>query len=951
MANLLARFRRISLRSLAGKSPRSVAGQVFVLQVALVVLLVLCAVFALVLQSERDTGEEAKRRSIAVAQTFAHSPGILSALQTPEPTKELQPLTEAGRKAAGVDFIVVMNTKGIRYTHPIPSRIGKRFVGTIGPSLAGRVYTESVHGPLGQEVQATVPIRNDKGKVVALVSAGLKVKNVAHEVDRQLPIILAAGAGALALATGVTALVSKRLRRQTHSLGPAEMTRMYDHHDAVLHSVREGVLIVSVDGRLLLANDEARRLLKLPADAEGRRVKDLPALDPATSSLLVSGREASDEVILAGERLLAVNQRPTDRGGGPKGTVVTLRDSTELQAVTGRAEVARERLKLLYDAGLRIGTTLDVARTADELARVAVPRFADFVTVDLADAVLHGDEPAATATDMRRTAVCGIRDDAPLYEKGRLIDFVPSTPQARSYGTGRSSLVTDLSTATGWHAQDPERTREIMEYGIHSLIAAPIQARGVVLGMANFWRSDGHDPFDEEELSLAEELVARAAVSIDNARRFAREHALAVTLQRSLLPRALPEQSALEVGYRYLPAQSGVSGDWFDVIPLPGSRVALAVGDVVGHGLHAAATMGRLRTAVHNFSTLDLPPDELLSHLDDLVGRIDQDESSAEPAGVVGATCLYAIYDPVARRCSMARAGHLAPAIVDPDGSVTFPDLPTGPPLGLGGMPFQTAELDIAEGAQLVLYTDGLIEDRRRDLDVGMEMLREALAGHPDRSPEESCQAVLDELLPARPKDDVALLIARTQALPSDQVADWDVEQDPAAVSGMRVALSDKLEEWGLSELGFGMELVLSELITNAIRYGSEPIHVRLIRDRTLTCEVSDGSSTSPHLRYAATTDEGGRGLFLVSQMTERWGTRYTPQGKVIWAEQTVPDVPGDFGLTWPDDDGDLTDASLAALADDSLPGESSSEGSHPDGSLSDDARPDELSSSSQTLV
>src|SRR5262249_42181517 len=147
------------------------------------------------------------------------------------------------------------------------------------------------------------------------------------------------------------------------------------------------------------------------------------------------------------------------------------------------------------------------------------------------------------------------------------------------------------------------------------------------------------------------------------------------------------------------------------------------------------------------------------------------------------------------------------------------------------------------------------------------------------------------------------------------------------------LALSDKLEEWGLSELGFGMELVLSELITNAIRYGSEPIHVRLIRDRTLTCEVSDGSSTSPHLRYAATTDEGGRGLFLVSQMTERWGTRYTPQGKVIWAEQTVPDVPGDFSLTWPDDDGDLTDASLAALTDDSLSGESSSEGSHSDGS------------------
>ncbi|WP_330347059.1 SpoIIE family protein phosphatase [Streptomyces sp. NBC_00582] len=862
----------------------------FLMQVALVVLLVAFAVFALVLQSQRHTNAEAKRRSIAVAQTFAHSPGVLSALRAPDPSKVLQPLTESGRKAAGVDFVVVMDTQGIRYTHPLPDRIGKRFVGKIEPSLAGKVYTESVHGPLGEEVQATVPIRNTQSHVVALVSAGLKVKNVTGLVERQIPIILTAGAVALAAATAATVLVSRRLRRQTHCLAPNEMTRMYEHHDTVLHSVREGVLIVNDEGRLLLANDEARRLLELPADAEGQHVSRMPALEPDMMSLLRSGREANDEVHVAGPRLLVVNQRPTDRGGGPKGTVVTLRDSTELRAASGRAAITGERLKLLYDAGLGIGTTLDVIQTADELARIAVPRFADFVTVDLADAVLHGEEPASTAKDMRRVAVCGVRDDQPLYEKGRLIDFVPSTPQARGYGTGRSELVTDLSTATGWHLQDPERTGLIVDYGIHSLIAAPIQARGVVLGMVNFWRSEEHDPFDQEELSLAEELVARAAVSIDNARRYTREHALAVTLQRSLLPRGLPEQSALDVAYRYLPAQSGVSGDWFDVIPLPSSRVALVVGDVVGHGLHAAATMGRLRTAVHNFSTLDLPPDELLSHLDDLVGRIDQDEACTEsPAAVVGASCLYAIYDPTTRRCTMARAGHPAPALVHPDGDVTFPDLPPGPPLGLGGMPFQAVELDIAEGSQLVLYTDGLIEDRTRDLDEGMELLRKALAGHPERAPEESCKAVLGALLPERPADDVALLIARTHAVEPDRIAEWDVPPDPAAVAGVRAAATDKLDAWGLTELGFTMELVLSELVTNAVRYGCEPIRMRLVYDRTLICEVADGSSTSPHLRYAATTDEGGRGLFLVSQLTERWGTRYTPQGKVIWAEQTLP--------------------------------------------------------------
>ncbi|MBZ9643826.1 GAF domain-containing protein, partial [Streptomyces sp. PSKA30] len=534
---------------------------------ALVVLLVVCAVVAQVMQSQRASSEEAKRRSVAVAQTFAHSPGILSALWAPEPSNVLQPLTEAGRQSAGVDFIVVMDTHGIRYTHPQPDRIGKRFVGRIEPSLAGRVYTESVHGPLGHEVQATVPVNDSEGKVVALVSAGLKVKTVTGNAERQLPLILSAAAAGLVLATAGTVLVGRRLRRQTHNLCPDEMARMYKHHDAVLHSVREGVLIVSADGRLLLVNDEASRLLGLPQDAEGTPVAELPGLTKDIRDLLTSGRKATDEVHVAEERLLAVNQRPTGHDGYAGGTVMTLRDSTELRALSGRAEMARKRLKLLYDVGLGIGDSLDVKRTAEELAKIAVPRFADFVTVDLVDAVLQGEEPIGAGTGMRRTAVKGIREDHPFCEVGCLIDFVPSTPHARGLGTGRSELVSDLDTATGLRLQAPERVKGIEACGIHSLISVPIQARGIMLGVATFWRSRKPEPFDEEELSLAQELVARAALSIDNARRYTREHTLAVALQRSLLPRALPEQSALEVAFRYLPAQSGVSGDWFDVIP------------------------------------------------------------------------------------------------------------------------------------------------------------------------------------------------------------------------------------------------------------------------------------------------------------------------------------------------------------------------------------------------
>ncbi len=851
------------------------------------VLLAGGALLALLLQSRYDVQREARNRSVAVAQTFAHAPGLRAALKTSDPSAVLQPLAEATRKAAGVDFIVVMDTRGIRYTHPQPDRIGKRFVGTIGPSLAGRTYTESVDGPLGQEIQAVVPVTDPDGRVVALVSAGLTVANVSGTLNRQLPVILLATATGLALATTGTALISRRLLRQTHGLGPQEMTRMYEHHDAVLHAVREGVVITDREGRLLLANDEAKRLLGLPEDADGRHIADVPGLDRRMADLMLSRRTATDEVLETGDRLLVVNQRPTEPGG----SAVTIRDSTEMQLLSSRADAARRRLKLLYDAGGDVGTTLDVVRTAEELADVAVPRFADFVTVDLAHPVLDGEEPGP-GTDMRRTAVSGIRSDHPLYPRGSVIDFLPSTPQARGYGTGEAELVPDLAAAPGWRAQDPARAQAIIEYGIHSLIAAPLTARGVVLGIVNFWRSGKPEPFDEDDVSLAVELVTRAAVSMDNARRYTREHALAVTLQRSLLPRALPEQSAVDVAHFYLPAQSGVGGDWFDVIPLSGSRVALVVGDVVGHGLHAAATMGRLRTALHSFASLDLAPDEILARLDDLVQRIDHGGDDAETDDVVlGATCLYAVYDPVSQTCTMARAGHLPPLLVAPDGTTEIVELPAGPPLGLGGMPFDTAEFQLAEGSLLVLYTDGLVEERTRDIGEGLELLRAALS-HPDRDPGETCRAVLDQLLPTPPADDVALLIARTRTLGPDRVAQWDVPFEPSAVGEIRSAAARKLDEWDLTELAFAAELILSELITNALRHGSAPVRVRLLHDHGLTCEVWDGSSTAPHLRYAATTDEGGRGLFLVAHLSSHWGTRYTPDGKVIWAQLAPPGSP-----------------------------------------------------------
>ncbi|MFJ5972987.1 SpoIIE family protein phosphatase [Streptomyces sp. NPDC093060] len=869
-------------------SVRTLAAQVFLLQALIMLLLVAVAAAALVVQGRYDAERSAKGRSLAAAEAFAHAPGTVLALRSPDPTARLQAPVERAMLGSGVDFITVLDKHGVRLTDPDPALIGTKAQG-VGRAAAGETFTETFHGRPTDAVRAVVPVTDASRRVIGMVSAGIRYETLGHVLSQQLPILLGAAAGALVLATGGAALVSRRLLRQTHGLGPAEMTQMYEHHDAVLHAVREGVLIVGGDGRLLLANDEAHRLLDLPEDADQRHVTEL-GLGSGLRRLLASGEAVSDEVMPAGDRLLAVNTRHIAPYDGAQGLVATFRDTTELRALSGQAEVARGRLSFLYEAGTRIGTTLDVRRTAEELSEVAVPRMADFVTVELLDSVLRGEEPTGAVLRMRRTALSESRAGHPLQPVGDLIQFVVAdTPMVAALQRGKAVLVPDLHTAQDWRAQDPEGARQALEYGIHSLVTVPLRARGIVLGMVNFWRGADSARFEEEDVAVAEELVARAAVAIDNARRYSREHAMAVTLQRSLLPLDLPDQDALEIASRYLPARSGVGGDWFDVIPLPGFRVALTVGDVVGHGLHAAVTMARLRTAVLNFSSLDLAPDELLTRLDEMVTRLDTQTANADDdrAPLTGATCLYAIYDPVGGRCTVARAGHLAPAVVDEHGTVTMPDVPLSPPLGVGGHPFEAGELALSEGSRLVLFTDGLIENRSRDIDEGLDLLRSTVA-HADQTPEETCRALMETLLPETPGDDVALLVARTRLLDPSQVATWDVPSDVQAVSRVRTDVSRRLDDWGLQESAFTTELILSELLTNAIRYGTPPVRVRILLGSTLVCEVSDGSNTSPRIRRAATTDEGGRGLFLVSQFADRWGTRYAAQGKVIWAEQTL---------------------------------------------------------------
>ncbi|MEV6056585.1 SpoIIE family protein phosphatase [Streptomyces sp. NPDC052107] len=582
----------------------------------------------------------------------------------------------------------------------------------------------------------------------------------------------------------------------------------------------------------------------------------------------------------------------------------------------------RWRLSVVNEASTRIGTTLDIARTVHELADLATEQFADLVTVDLLDSVLRGPgTPAGSGPRaLRRIAQKSVADESPepTTAPRQLHTYLPGSPPDRALTTGQAARYdTDASQLTGESPTTAEPGLAAGARRIHSTLVIPLCARGTTLGVAQFFRHRSPEPFDDADLVFVQDIVARTAVAVYHALRYTQMRAAALALQRSLLPQRALGHSAVEIARRYVPADAelGVGGDWYDVIPLSGARVALVVGDVVGHGIHAAATMGRLRTAVRTLADIDLPPDELLTHLDDVVIRLSAETTAApggqgagpdgegggpdggaggpdgygeepdgEGDGDIGATCLYAVYDPVCRRCTLARAGHVLPAVVSRDGAVDILDLPPGPPLGLGGLPFEAAEVDLPDGSLLALYTDGLLAAHGHDVEAGLTKLRHALA-RPSVSLEATCDTVLDALLPARPDDDVALLLARTKGLGNRQVVTWELEPDPAAVSRARSSVSEQLTAWGLEELVFTAELVVSELVTNAIRYGRPPIRLRLINDGTLLCEVSDDSSTTPHLRRARVFDEGGRGLLLVAQVARRWGTRHARRGKTVWAE------------------------------------------------------------------
>ena len=519
---------------------------------------------------------------------------------------------------------------------------------------------------------------------------------------------------------------------------------------------------------------------------------------------------------------------------------------------------AQARLGLVLAATARMGDSLDLRSVAQALVETLVPEFADTASVELAADVLEWGGGGRRTSSLQEVASSG-----------------------RAGDEGGDVHVT------------------------------PLVARGRVLGRASFTRRAGRSPYGPADLALADELATRAALALDNVRLYDEARATAVELQRSLLPTTRPHVTGVETAHRYLPGSrdtklpgsrdtklpgsrdtklpgsrdtklpgsrdTEVGGDWFDVLPLSCGRVAFVIGDVMGRGLRAAAAMGQLRTAVRTLAVLDLMPDELLTQLDHL---------AMSTAQVQLATCVYAVFDPVGRELCFATAGHPPPAMRDAGGTTRLLPAPSGAPLGVGGVPFEALPVDITDGSQLLLYTDGLVESRHADLDEGLSALTAASTEGP-ADIEGLCDHILRRL--GRDQghdDDVALLVAELRGLDRERIVSWRLHGQQTEIAESRLRVRSALLHWGLPRLVETAELLISELATNAMRYGKEPIELQvLLLDDLVTLSVADADPPLPRFRRSSYDDEGGRGLQLVATMASRWGARATPAGKVVWCE------------------------------------------------------------------
>ncbi|MEW2046800.1 SpoIIE family protein phosphatase [Streptomyces sp. NPDC005476] len=568
---------------------------------------------------------------------------------------------------------------------------------------------------------------------------------------------------------------------QPHLLGlatDAMTVRGVERDLALSHSLVNqtplGIAVFDNDLRWVGVNPSLERMNGVSeAAVVGRRVGevlpdlDVEAIEARMRHVLATGRPLLDQQTVgrtaadAEDRAYSESyHRIEDTNGRVLGLAMAVLDVSERQQAAAEVARARQRLSVIADAGVRIGTTLDLRQTARELTDVTVPHVADLAAVDILESVVaHGTITPVTGhapAEFRALAVAaGYPTDAihAADPVGELATYGPSRVITRCVRSARPVLVERVEARMMRRiARDANAARTLHAAGVHSYLALPLMARGKVLGTLSLYRTVNERPFDEQDRVLASELAARAAICIDNARLYGRERTTALTLQRSLLPSAPAAREGLDIAARYRPALSEVGGDWYDVLPLGPQRTALVVGDVMGKGVQAAAIMGQLSSATRALARLDLPPAELMRHLDDIAGSL----------GDAIATCVYAVCDLRRGICTLSGAGHLPPVLTRPDGTTELVDIPGGVPLGVGGVDFGTTELELSAGSLLTLYTDGLVENREDPIDTGLTTLTRLLQSTGGDSLEQTADTVLSALSP-EPDDDVALLLARTR--------------------------------------------------------------------------------------------------------------------------------------------------------------------------------------------
>jgi anti-sigma regulatory factor (Ser/Thr protein kinase) len=684
-------------------------------------------------------------------------------------------------------------------------------------------------------------------------------------------------------------------------------------------SVRTLILGIDRSGRIVQHDRTAPKILARDTnDLLGVNLSDITAnpSDPATGgaiAILLEAMKSEREgnavlnIALAGGQSAdaVVTARPMQAGTSDVAAFVIMQ--IPVPSAERFVDPALMRDILLRDSGGPIEEdTLDFSDLAKKMTAQLVPAFCTAAEVLVLESLIGENEVPAHGPDanvpVRRLHLRHDEENSAwnsAFPVGEILRYPQGSPYTRCIETSQPVLEHVNPDTAKKLAKSWRRNPVGGLLSDASMLILPAISRGTLLGLLCCFREPGTRRFDRYDMDMGMEFATKSAVFFNHATRYNREHATALTLQRAMLPTGLTYPSSVEVRHRYLPGSElvEVGGDWYESIRLPGARVALVVGDVAGHGVRAAVTMGRLRTAIQTLAMLELPPAESLQQLDELMQNIGEREPHF-------ATCAYAVYDGVTGEIELAVAGHLPPLLVHPDGRNEYLEVTPSPPLGIGNGVVETQVIGVADGSLFVLYTDGLVESRDRDISDGLERLQAAFGeGAPEKDLEDLCKTALDGVYADAKRDDIAVLIAKLRRIPEDHRLCFQLEPELSSVRHARALIRDPLKRWGLEDLTDSSELLVSELVTNAIKYANGEVTLRLILEPdSLVCEVHDSSPALPRVLQVDKDAENGRGLHVVQQMSSRWGARRTLTGKVVWCEQAVP--------------AEITEAMLAATPD-----------------------------------